>query len=117
MAKDLIIVESPTKAKILTRFLGGKFTIEASFGHIRDLPKSKMGVDESTLDIEYVVPKEKTKRVNELKKLAESANRVILATDPDREGEAIAWHILQILREGKTKRPAKKTTKTAKKAV
>lgn len=116
MAKDLIIVESPTKAKTLTRFLGGKYTIEASFGHIRDLPKSKMGVDESTLDIDYVVPKEKTKRVNELKKLAEGASRIILATDPDREGEAIAWHILQILSEGKTKK-TRSTAKSTKKAV
>lgn len=118
MAKDLIIVESPTKAKTLTRFLGNKYAIEASFGHIRDLPKSKMGVNEDTLDIDYVVPKEKTKRVNELKKLAEGASRIILATDPDREGEAIAWHILQILSEGKTKKSAAssaKTTKTGKK--
>ncbi len=117
MAKDLIIVESPTKAKTLSRFLGGKYTIEASFGHIRDLPKSKMGVDEDTLDIEYVVPKEKTKRVSELKKLAEGASRIILATDPDREGEAIAWHILQILSEGKPKKTVKATSKTTKKAA
>jgi DNA topoisomerase-1 len=117
MAKDLIIVESPTKAKTLTRFLGGKYAIEASFGHIRDLPKSKMGVDENTLDIDYVVPKEKIKRVNELKKLAEGGAKIILATDPDREGEAIAWHILQILSEGKPKKAAKTTRKTSKKAV
>ncbi|MDQ3099345.1 MAG: type I DNA topoisomerase [bacterium] len=117
MAKDLIIVESPTKAKTLTRFLGGKYIIEASFGHIRDLPKSKMGVNEETLDIDYVIPKEKIKRVNELKKIAEGASRIILATDPDREGEAIAWHILQILSEGKTKKAPKATSKTTKKAA
>lgn len=98
MAKQLIIVESPTKAKTLSRFLGNKYHIEASFGHIRDLPKSKMGVDETTLDVDYVIPKDKSKRVNELKKLSEGASKIILATDPDREGEAIAWHILNILR-------------------
>jgi DNA topoisomerase I len=115
MAKPLIIVESPTKAKTLTRFLGGKYTIEASFGHIRDLPKSKMGVDESTFDVEYVVPKDKIKRVNELKKLADGASKIILATDPDREGEAIAWHIQYLLQEPPEKKKKAKTTKKAEK--
>lgn len=104
MAQPLIIVESPTKAKTLTRFLGGKYHIVASFGHIRDLPKSKIGVDETTFDVEYVVPKDKTTRVNELKKAADDASRIILATDPDREGEAIAWHLLALLKEPKTKK-------------
>lgn len=104
MAQPLIIVESPTKAKTLTRFLGGKYNIVASFGHIRDLPKSKMGVDETTFEVDYVVPKDKTTRVNELKKAADDASRIILATDPDREGEAIAWHLLALIKEPKTKK-------------
>ncbi len=113
MAKQLIIVESPTKAKTLSKFLGGKYNIEASFGHIRDLPKSKMGVDENTLDIDYVIPKDKSKRVNELKKIAEGASKIILATDPDREGEAIAWHILNILQgNAEIEADAKKEKKT-----
>ncbi|MDQ3239377.1 MAG: type I DNA topoisomerase [bacterium] len=110
MAKPLIIVESPTKAKTLSKFLGGKYNIEASFGHIRDLPKSTMGVDEKTFVVEYVVPKEKIKRVNELKKIAADASKIILATDPDREGEAIAWHIQNLLQE----KPEKKTRATTK---
>jgi len=112
MAKPLIIVESPTKAKTLTRFLGNKYQIEASFGHIRDLPKSKMGVDQKTLEVDYVIPKEKIKRVNELKKASEGVTKIILATDPDREGEAIAWHILHILQDDE-KPKAKKTTSKA----
>ena len=102
--QPLIIVESPTKAKTLTRFLGGKYNIMASFGHIRDLPKSKMGVDEKTFDVDYIVPKDKTTKVNDLKKAADTASRIILATDPDREGEAIAWHLLTLLKEPKTKK-------------
>ena len=104
MSKPLIIVESPTKAKTLAKFLGAKYQIMASFGHIRDLPKSKMGVDETTMDVDYVVPKDKTTKVNELKKAAADASQIILATDPDREGEAIAWHLLNILTEPQTKR-------------
>lgn len=104
MSKPLIIVESPTKAKTLTKFLGKKYEIMASFGHIRDLPKSKLGVDETSFDVDYVVPKDKTTKVNELKKAADGATKIILATDPDREGEAIAWHLLNILSEPKTKK-------------
>lgn len=122
MAKQLIIVESPTKAKTLSRFLGGKYLIEASYGHIRDLPKSKMGVDEATMDVDYVIPKDKSKRVNELKKAAEGASKIILATDPDREGEAIAWHILNILQgqadiEADEKKNKTKKTSLKKKPV
>lgn len=109
MSKPLIIVESPTKAKTLTKFLGSKYSIMASFGHIRDLPKSKLGVNEESFDVDYVVPKDKTTKVNELKKAADSASRIILATDPDREGEAIAWHLLSILSEPKTKKSKPKT--------
>lgn len=96
---NLVIVESPTKARTLTKFLKGKdFIIEASIGHIRDLPKAELGVDtEKHFEPRYVVPTAKKKRVGELRRLAEKADQIILATDPDREGEAIAWHIWQIL--------------------
>jgi len=94
----LIIVESPTKAKTLTKFLAGKYRVEATMGHIRDLPKAELGVDvEKNFKPRYVIPRDKAKRVGELKDLAAKSDGVILATDPDREGEAIAWHIGQIL--------------------
>lgn len=99
---DLIIVESPTKAKTLTRFLGGDFRIEASMGHVRDLPESKLGIDlEHDFAPTYVVSDKKTEKVKELQQLAAKAKNVILATDPDREGEAISWHIAALLSEGK----------------
>lgn len=94
----LIIVESPTKARTLSRFLGKEYRIEASMGHVRDLPKSKLGVDlDKNYEPSYLIPRDKTKRVNELKAAAKLADTIILATDPDREGEAIAWHVAQIL--------------------
>ncbi|MGE5392971.1 MAG: type I DNA topoisomerase [Candidatus Saccharibacteria bacterium] len=96
--KALVIVESPTKAKTISRFLNGKYKVEASFGHVRDLPTSKMGVDtEHDFTPQYVVPTKAKKKVAELKKLAHGAPEVILATDEDREGEAIAWHLNDIL--------------------
>lgn len=99
MSKTLVIVESPTKAKTISRFLDGKYKIEASFGHIRDLPTSKMGIDiEHDFEPTYVVPAKAKKKVDELKKLAKDAPEVILATDEDREGEAIAWHLLSALK-------------------
>ncbi|TSC88265.1 MAG: DNA topoisomerase I [Microgenomates group bacterium Gr01-1014_7] len=99
---NLVIVESPTKARTLQKYLGSEYQIEASMGHIRDLPKSELGVDiEHDFEPQYVIPRDKRKSVNELKKTAEAAKTLWLATDPDREGEAIAWHITQILgREG-----------------
>lgn len=108
---QLIIVESPTKARTLTRFLNGKgdYRIEATMGHIRDLPKATMGVDiDHDFTPSYIIPKDRQKRVGELKALAAKADSVILATDPDREGEAIAWHTAQVLREGEGKRGRKK---------
>lgn len=94
MAKPLIIVESPTKARTLSRFLGDNFRIEASMGHVRDLPKAKLGVDvEKDFEPQYVIPKDKRKTVENLKEISKAASEIILATDPDREGEAIAWHI------------------------
>ncbi len=94
----LVIVESPTKAKTISKFLGGKFTVKSSFGHIRDLPTKKMGIDiEHDFEPEYEIPSKNLDRVKELKKLAKSADGVILATDEDREGEAISWHLVAAL--------------------
>src|SRR3989344_1658803 len=95
--KKLVIVESPTKARTLSRFLPSTYTIVSSFGHIRDLPKSTLGVEEETLNPEYVVPRDKKKVVTSLKKEVKTSSEVFLATDPDREGEAIAWHLLYAL--------------------
>jgi DNA topoisomerase-1 len=96
--KYLVVVESPAKAKTIKKYLGSGYTVKASVGHIKDLPKSKIGVDvEHGFEPEYQVIKGKEKVVNELKKSAEQAERVFLATDPDREGEAIAWHISEEL--------------------
>lgn len=103
---QLIIVESPTKARTLTRFLSGKgdYRIEATMGHIRDLPKATLGVDlEHDFTPSYIIPKDRQKRVGELKALAAKSDRVILATDPDREGEAIAWHAASILKDASQK--------------
>lgn len=96
--KAVILVESPTKAKTLTKFLKGKYDIQASLGHIRDLPKGNLGVEiEDNFTPKYVVPKEKRKTVESLKKLVKAADTVYLATDPDREGEAIAFHLKELL--------------------
>ncbi|MDP3974181.1 MAG: type I DNA topoisomerase [Candidatus Daviesbacteria bacterium] len=102
---NLVIVESPTKARTLQKFLGDKYTIEASMGHVRDLPKSELGVDiEHDFEPQYVIPRDKRKRVNEMKKEMEGADTLWLATDPDREGEAIAWHLEQVISDkGKVK--------------
>ncbi len=98
-ARYLVVVESPAKAKTIKKYLGAGYTVKASVGHIKDLPKSKMGVDvEHGFKPEYVVIKSKEKALGELKKYAENADTVFLATDPDREGEAIAWHISEELR-------------------
>lgn len=94
----LVIVESPTKAKTISKFLTKDFKIESSFGHIRDLPAKKLGVDvDKNFEPQYVIPLKSKKRVNELKKLAAQADQIYFATDEDREGEAIAWHLVQIL--------------------
>lgn len=95
---QLIIVESPTKSRTISNFLGGDFVVKSSFGHIRDLPKKDLGVDvEHDFEPKYVIPTKSRKTVTELKKTAEKADTVILATDEDREGEAIAWHLVQAL--------------------
>lgn len=99
----LVIVESPTKARTLTRFLGSGFRIEATMGHVRDLPPHSLGIkiftenNNTVFTPEYQIITDRKKRVAELKKLAQSADNIILATDPDREGEAIAYHIREIL--------------------
>jgi DNA topoisomerase-1 len=98
MPKNLVIVESPAKAKTISKFLGKDFQVESSFGHIRDLPKSGMSVDtENNFEPKYIVPRDKSKVVNGLKKAAKSADMIWLASDEDREGEAIAWHLAQAL--------------------
>lgn len=98
MAKNLIIVESPTKAKTIGKFLGSNYKIMASIGHLRDLPKSKMGVDiENNFEPKYINVRGKAKTINEIKKAANQASNVYLASDPDREGEAIAWHLANLL--------------------
>jgi DNA topoisomerase-1 len=104
MAKSLIIVESPTKAKTITKYLGRGYTVMASVGHIKDLPTSKLGVDlDHGFKPQYVTIKGKSKVLAEIKKKAEEADKVFLAPDPDREGEAIAWHLAEELK-GKSKK-------------
>lgn len=98
--KNLVIVESPTKAKTLLRFLGNDYQIEASMGHVRDLPKSKMGIDPNdNFRPDYVIMAKAKKTVSRLKKEAKDKEGIFLAPDPDREGEAISWHLAAILKE------------------
>ena len=104
MADKLIIVESPAKANTIKKFLGGNTKVVASMGHIRDLPKSKMGIDiEHDFEPQYINIRGKGDLIKSLKKDAKQAKKVYLATDPDREGEAIAWHLAKILEEDKSK--------------
>ena len=102
-AKNLVVVESPTKARTLERMLGPAYKVEASFGHIRDLPKSKLGVDLKTFEPEYIVPDDSEKQARLLRREAKSADHVWLATDLDREGEAIAWHLADVIKVPKSK--------------
>ncbi|ADU66938.1 DNA topoisomerase I [Desulfurispirillum indicum S5] len=98
--KKLVIVESPAKAKTINRYLGNNFTVKASVGHVRDLPKSTFGVDlENNFEPKYVTLRDKKKVIDELKSAASRVDEVFLASDPDREGEAIAWHISEILQK------------------
>ena len=97
-AKDLVIVESPSKAKTIEKYLGGSYKVRASMGHLRDLPKSKLGVDvEHGFQPEYLPVKDKKELIEELKEESRKASTVFLATDPDREGEAISWHLKEML--------------------
>ena len=94
----LIIVESPTKAKTIAKFLGSAYKVESSFGHLRDLPKRNLGVDvEHDFKPTYEVPEKSQKTVANLKKISSKSDEVILASDEDREGEAIAWHLSEVL--------------------
>jgi len=96
---NLIIVESPTKAKTIENFLGKEYSVESSFGHVRDLPQKEMGIDlEHGFEPKYVIPAKARKNVTKLKDLSKKAEKIILATDEDREGEAIAWHLVQALK-------------------
>lgn len=96
----LVIVESPTKAKTIGKFLGRKFQVKASVGHIRDLPKNRLGVDlDNDFLPSYVIPMDKKKTVKELQTIARDAREIWLATDPDREGEAISWHLAHALKD------------------
>src|SRR5690554_744744 len=98
MAKTLVIVESPAKAKSISKFLSKNYTVKASMGHLRDLPKSQMGVDiENDFEPKYISIRGRGEIIKELRAAAKSANRVLLASDPDREGEAIAWHLCHLL--------------------
>lgn len=98
MAKTLVIVESPSKAKTIGKYLGSTYKVIASVGHVRDLPKSKMGINiENDFEPEYIQIRGKGELIKELKKEAQEASKVYLATDPDREGEAISWHLCHIL--------------------
>src|SRR5206468_3284955 len=100
--KNLVIVESPSKAKTVQSILGTGFDVKASIGHVRDLPKSKLGVDvDHGFKPQYIVPKDKVDVVAQIKRAAKGAGIVYLATDPDREGEAISWHLLQAAELGR----------------
>lgn len=100
----LILVESPTKAKTISRFLGSDFQVEASLGHVRDLPSDSLGIDiKNDFEPEYVTPVKAEKTLAVLKKAVKTADMIILATDEDREGEAISWHLVQALELGKSK--------------
>jgi len=107
MPNHLVIVESPTKAKTIKRFLGKDFTVEASMGHVRDLPSENLAVDTETFEPSYVVPKEKQAVVKKLQKALDLCDDLWIATDEDREGEAIGWHLLEVLKR-KHKQPVKR---------
>jgi len=109
LSKGLVIVESPAKAKTIQKYLGKGYTVEASLGHVKDLPKSTLGVDiDNEFETEYIVIPGKEKVLAKLKKLALSADSIYLAPDPDREGEAIAWHLAEELGDGNKGKKKKK---------
>jgi DNA topoisomerase-1 len=98
MGKSLLVVESPTKMKTLSKFLGKDFVIKATYGHIKDLPKSKLGVDvDKGFTPQFLTVKGKSKVVDELKKVSKDAERILIGSDPDREGEAIAFHVADVV--------------------
>src|SRR5262245_62165676 len=100
MTKKTLIVESPTKAKTISRYLGKDFTVVSTVGHIRDLPKSKLGVDlEHNFEPQYETITGKTRVIAALKDAVKGADEIYIAPDPDREGEAIGWHVAQLLKK------------------
>jgi DNA topoisomerase-1 len=104
MAKNLLIVESPAKSKTLKKFLGRDFDVVATIGHVIDLPKSRIGVDvDHDFAPEYVVIEGKDKVIKDLRAAAKKADKIYLAPDPDREGEAIAWHVANVLKSARIK--------------
>src|SRR6185295_6818850 len=97
----LVVVESPTKAKTIGKYLGSGYTVKATVGHVRDLPRRELGVDvDQGFLPKYVTIKGKAKTLSEIKKAAKASERVLIATDPDREGEAIAWHVAEQVGNG-----------------
>jgi len=104
MAKALVVVESPAKAKTINKYLGRDYKVLASMGHVRDLPKNKLGVDvEDGFKPDYVVIPDRAKVIKELKAAAKGVSEIFVATDPDREGEAIGWHLAEELGSKKIK--------------
>ena len=102
VAQKIVVVESPAKAKTINKYLGSDYTVVASFGHIRDLPPKDGSVrPDEDFAMDWELSERASKPVNEIVKLAKSAEAIYLAPDPDREGEAIAWHILEVLRDKK----------------
>src|SRR3989338_5398116 len=102
MAKAVVIVESPAKVKTINKFLGDKFKVLASMGHLIDLPKSTLGVDiENNFQPKFIVVRDKSKLLTKLKKEVKSAKEIYFATDPDREGEAIGWNLVEHIGDGK----------------
>ena len=115
MSKNVVIVESPAKANTIEKFLGKEFLVTSCYGHIRDLEKKNMGIDtKNNFDQKYIIPEDKKAVVRELKKLTKKAELIWLATDEDREGEAISWHLKEALElpDQKTKRIVKRTSST-----
>src|SRR5688500_15938877 len=105
MAKSLVVVESPAKAKTINKYLGKDYKVIASMGHVRDLPKSKLGVDvDEGFEPSYEVIASRKKVLTELKAEAKKAEQIFVATDPDREGEAIGWHLAEELGSGNRKK-------------
>ena len=98
MSKTLVIVESPAKAKTISKFLGKKYFVKASMGHVRDLPKSQFGVDvKNGFNPKYITIRGKGDTIKDLRNAVKKSDKVLIASDPDREGEAIAWHLQKLL--------------------
>ncbi len=109
MQKKLLVVESPTKARTIGKYLGKDYRVLATVGHLRDLPSSKMGVDLENFDVDYVISPDKKRVVNELMKAVVGTSSIYIATDPDREGEAIAWHVQWLIENSGKKKKKSKT--------